>query len=100
MPIIKINGLAYELDTLGEESKGHLRYLAFVDSELERLMMRADMLTRLGVGSIGHCCERPLPGFRLTPRSSPRRPPSRDTLHHNPANAGADRTCGLAPPPA
>lgn len=44
MPTIKINGLAYEFDSLGDEAKTHLRYLAFIDSELERLAMRADML--------------------------------------------------------
>lgn len=59
MPIIKINGLAYELDTLGDEAKGHLRYLAFVDSELERLMMRADML-KLARDEVGRRLDRAL----------------------------------------
>ena len=63
MPIIKINGLAYELDTLGDEAKGHLRYLAFVDSELERLMMRADML-KLARDEVGRGLLR---GFRRQP---------------------------------
>lgn len=44
MPLIKINGLAYEFDTLSDEAKGHLRYLAFIDAELEQLAMRANVL--------------------------------------------------------
>jgi hypothetical protein len=44
MPLIKINGLAYEFDTLNDEVKGHLRYLAFIDAELEQLAMRANVL--------------------------------------------------------
>jgi hypothetical protein len=44
MPLIKINGLAYEFDTLDEEAKGHLRYLAFIDAELEQLAMRMTVL--------------------------------------------------------
>ncbi len=44
MPLIKINGLAYEFDTLSDEAKGHLRYLAFIDAELEQLAMRINLL--------------------------------------------------------
>lgn len=44
MPLIKINGQAYEFDKLSEEAKGHLRYLAFIDSELEQLAMRGNVL--------------------------------------------------------
>jgi hypothetical protein len=44
MPLIKINGLAYEFDTLNEEAKGHLRYLAFIDAELEQMAMRMNVL--------------------------------------------------------
>jgi hypothetical protein len=44
MPLIKINGLAYEFDTLNEEAKGHLRYLAFIDAELEQTAMRMNVL--------------------------------------------------------
>ena len=44
MPLIKINGLAYEFDTLDEEAKGHLRYLAFIDAELEQMAMRMNLL--------------------------------------------------------
>ena len=44
MPLIKINGLAYEFDTLDEEAKGHLRYLAYIDSELEQLAMRMTVM--------------------------------------------------------
>jgi hypothetical protein len=44
MPLIKINGLAYEFDTLDEEAKGHLRYLAFIDAELEQLAMRMTVM--------------------------------------------------------
>jgi hypothetical protein len=44
MPLIKINGLAYEFAPLDEEAKGHLRYLAFIDAELEQLAMRMTVL--------------------------------------------------------
>lgn len=44
MPLIKINGLSYEFDNLTDEAKGHLRYLAFIDSELEQLSMRINLL--------------------------------------------------------
>jgi hypothetical protein len=44
MPLIKINGLAYEFDTLSDEAKSHLRYLAFIDSDLEQLSMRINLL--------------------------------------------------------
>ena len=44
MPLIKINGLAYEFDNLDEEAKGHLRYLAFIDAELEQMAMRMNVL--------------------------------------------------------
>lgn len=44
MPLIKINGLAYEFDNLDEEAKGHLRYLAFIDAELEQLAMRMTVM--------------------------------------------------------
>lgn len=44
MPLIKINGLTYEFDQLNDEAKGHLRYLAFIDSELEQLAMRSNLL--------------------------------------------------------
>ena len=44
MPLIKINGLAYEFDNLSDEAKSHLRYLAFIDAELEQLAMRSNVL--------------------------------------------------------
>jgi hypothetical protein len=44
MPLIKINGLAYEFDTLDDETKGHLRYLAFIDAELEQLALRMNVM--------------------------------------------------------
>lgn len=44
MPLIKINGLAYEFEKLNDEAKGHLRYLAFIDAELEQLAMRGTLL--------------------------------------------------------
>ncbi len=59
MPTIKINGLAYDFDALSDESKGHLRYLAFIDSELERLTMRADML-KLARDEVGRQLDRTL----------------------------------------
>ena len=44
MPLIKINGLAYEFDSLDEEAKGHLRYLSFIDAELEQMTMRMNVM--------------------------------------------------------
>jgi|GEM_PF-1566131 len=40
MPLIKINGITYEFEQLTEEVKGHLRYLSFIDAELEQNQMR------------------------------------------------------------
>lgn len=44
MPLIKINGLAYEFDKLDEEAKGHLRYLSFIDAELEQMALRMNVM--------------------------------------------------------
>lgn len=44
MPLVKINGITYEFDNLAEEVKGHLKYMAFVDAELEQLAMRQNLL--------------------------------------------------------
>lgn len=44
MPLVKINGITYEFDHLGDEVKGHLSYLAFIDAELEQLGMRQSVL--------------------------------------------------------
>jgi len=53
MPLIKINGQALEFDTLSDEAKGHLRYLAFIDADLEQLSMRINLL-KLARDQIGH----------------------------------------------
>jgi hypothetical protein len=44
MPMVKINGIAYEFDHLSDEVKGHLSYLSFIDAELEQLGMRQNVL--------------------------------------------------------
>lgn len=44
MALVKINGLAYEFDALSDEAKSHLRYLAFIDAELEQLSMRINLM--------------------------------------------------------
>lgn len=44
MPLVKINGITHEFDNLGDEVKGHLKYLAFIDAELEQLSMRQNLL--------------------------------------------------------
>lgn len=44
MPMVKINGLTYEFNDLPEEVKGHLKYMAFIDAELEQLGMRQNLL--------------------------------------------------------
>jgi hypothetical protein len=51
---VKINGVTYELDTLSDEVKTHLKYLSFIDGEAERLTMRLNMLklARDGVGKM------------------------------------------------
>jgi hypothetical protein len=40
MALVKINGVTYELDALSEEVKTHLKYLAYIDGEIERLKMQ------------------------------------------------------------
>jgi hypothetical protein len=44
MPLVKINGIAYEFENLSDEIKGHLKYMAFADAELEQLSMRQNLL--------------------------------------------------------
>ncbi|WP_310566403.1 hypothetical protein [Hydrogenophaga sp.] len=44
MPMVKINGLTYEFNDLPDEVKGHLKYMAFIDAELEQLGMRQNLL--------------------------------------------------------
>ncbi len=44
MPLVKINGLTYEFNDLADEVKGHLKYMAFIDAELEQLAMRQNLL--------------------------------------------------------
>lgn len=44
MRAVKINGVTYDLDSLSDEVKTHLRYLSFIDSEAERLTMKMNML--------------------------------------------------------
>jgi hypothetical protein len=52
MALIKINGVAYELDALSDEVRTHLKYLSFIDAEIERLKMQlgAFHLSREQVG--------------------------------------------------
>jgi hypothetical protein len=40
MALVKINGVTYELDALSDEVKTHLKYLSYIDSEIERLKMQ------------------------------------------------------------
>ena len=40
MALVKINGVTYELDALNDEVKTHLKYLSYIDSEIERLKMQ------------------------------------------------------------
>jgi archaellum component FlaC len=44
MPSVKINGITYDFETLSDELKNHLKYLAFIDSEVERLNLQLNVL--------------------------------------------------------
>ena len=44
MPIIKIDGKDYELDTLSDEAKAQLTSIQFVDAELQRLNAQTAVL--------------------------------------------------------
>jgi hypothetical protein len=44
MPIIKIDNIDYDLDTLSDEAKAQLQSLQFVDSELQRLTAQTAVL--------------------------------------------------------
>jgi hypothetical protein len=44
MPSVKINGITYDFETLSNELKNHLKYLAFIDSEVERLNLQLNVL--------------------------------------------------------
>ena len=52
MPHVKINGVTYDVDTLDDEVKSHLRALAFVDAESERLGMQLSIM-RISRDEIG-----------------------------------------------
>ena len=59
MPIITINGVSYEADSLSEDIKGHLHHLAHIDHEFERLTMQMDVL-RIARAEIGARLDREL----------------------------------------
>ena len=44
MPFVKINGITYDFETLSDELKNHLKHLAFIDSEMERLSLQMNVL--------------------------------------------------------
>ena len=44
MPHVKINGVTYDVDTLNDEVKSHLKALAFIDAESERLAMQLSVM--------------------------------------------------------
>jgi hypothetical protein len=44
MPHVKINGVTYDVDTLSDEVKSHLKALAFIDAESERLAMQLSVM--------------------------------------------------------
>ncbi len=44
MPLVKINGVTYDVDAISEEVKGHLRALSFIDAELDRIGMQLSVL--------------------------------------------------------
>ncbi len=44
MPIIKIDNIDYDLDTLSDEAKAQLTSLQFVDAELQRLTAQTAVL--------------------------------------------------------
>ena len=52
MAAIKMNGVTYETDSLSDDVKGHLRHLAHIDQEFERLHMKMDVL-RIARAEIG-----------------------------------------------
>ena len=52
MPSVKINGITYDFDALSEELKNHLKHLAFIDSEIERLALQMNVL-RISREAIG-----------------------------------------------
>ena len=44
MSMVKINGITYQFEGLSDEVKNHLKFMAFIDSELEQLAMRRSLL--------------------------------------------------------
>ena len=59
MPLVKINGVTYEADTLSDEIKAHLHHLAHIENEFERLTMQMDVL-RIARAEIGGRLDREL----------------------------------------
>lgn len=52
MAQVRINGIAYETEELSDEIKDHLRYMAHIDADMERLTMQMDVL-RIARAEIG-----------------------------------------------
>lgn len=71
MPLVKINGITHDFDQLGDEVKSYLKYLAFIDAELEQLGMRQNLL-HMARDQVGQRMDRAL---------------MRDSINQSPAEA-------------
>ena len=75
MPLVKINGLTYEFNDLADEVKGYLKYMAFIDAELEQLAMRQNLL-HIARDQIGQRMDRALLRESAQPATAdPAQPP-------------------------
>jgi hypothetical protein len=52
MPYLKINGVSYDVEALSDEVKSHLKALAFIDSEIDRMGLHVSAL-RISRDEIG-----------------------------------------------
>jgi hypothetical protein len=64
VPVVKINGVSYDAESLSEEVRAHLQRLAFIDAESERVHLQLDVL-RVARDEIGARLDRALVHMEL-----------------------------------
>lgn len=75
MPMIKIDGKDYDLDSLPEAAQGQLKSLQFVDSELARLAAQTAVYKTARIGYFNALKKALEPGTSAPP------PPSEPSIH-------------------
>ena len=69
MPIIKINGVSYDAESLTDEIRSHLQRLAFIDAEVDKIRLQMDIL-RVARDEIGSRLDKAIVAMDLNVKSS------------------------------